>query len=163
MTRGTCRHESPSEAVDLVEDAITRGPAVDVARPAGHRLDHVLHQQGPVAYQRLYHDEAAPDQLQVTPPGLQHRLVLAPSPDLSLLLADDPFEALDCLLHVISVNQVHSRSDSKKVDYILALDAGDGTTLNQALRFFVHNEGVQRGPLPHINQTIYRPLQWSPI
>ncbi|KAI1839307.1 hypothetical protein JX266_014482, partial [Neoarthrinium moseri] len=81
------------EAVDLVEDTVSRGRAVDAVQPADHCLEHVLHQQGPVAYQRLYH-VAAPDQLQVAPPGQQHRLVLAPSPDLSLLLGDDPFQAL---------------------------------------------------------------------
>ncbi|KAI1839478.1 hypothetical protein JX266_014312 [Neoarthrinium moseri] len=66
-----------------------------------------LQPQGPVAYLRLYHDEAAPDQLQVgaclQPLELEHlhRLVLAPSPDFSLLLADEPFQALDCLLQLV--------------------------------------------------------------
>ncbi|KAI1839367.1 hypothetical protein JX266_014422, partial [Neoarthrinium moseri] len=43
------------EAVDLVEDTVSRGRAVDAVQPADHCLEHVLHQQGPVAYQRLYH------------------------------------------------------------------------------------------------------------
>ncbi|KAI1839433.1 hypothetical protein JX266_014356, partial [Neoarthrinium moseri] len=81
----------PEEAIDLVEDTVPRGRAVDAVQPADHCLEHVLHQQ----------DDAAPDQLQVAPPGLQHRLVLAPSPDLSLSLADDPFQALDYLLQLV--------------------------------------------------------------
>ncbi|KAI0470507.1 hypothetical protein GGR56DRAFT_147953 [Xylariaceae sp. FL0804] len=57
----------------------------------------------------------------------------------------------------------HGRSDGKKVDYVLALDAGADTPLQRVLAFFLHNEGVLRDLLPHVNQTLYRPLQWSPV
>ncbi|KAI0398729.1 hypothetical protein F4802DRAFT_139927 [Xylaria palmicola] len=58
---------------------------------------------------------------------------------------------------------VHSRSDSKKVDYVLVLDAASNTPLMRVLSFYLHNDGVERRLLPHVNQTMYQALQWSPI
>ncbi|CAJ2508327.1 Uu.00g133530.m01.CDS01 [Anthostomella pinea] len=55
------------------------------------------------------------------------------------------------------------RSDGKKVDYVLVLDAGQGSPLQKVMSFFLFNEGIERDNLPHVNQTLYRPLQWSPI
>lgn len=58
----------------------------------------------------------------------------------------------------------HSRSDSKKVDYVLATDAGDDTALQKVLsRIILHQDACERNLVPHVNQTHYRPLKNSPI
>ncbi|KAI3320536.1 hypothetical protein HD806DRAFT_235445 [Xylariaceae sp. AK1471] len=62
-----------------------------------------------------------------------------------------------------SLSQVHSRSDSKKVDYVLALDPGDDTDLMKMFSVFIPRESIERNKLHHVNQTIYRPLRYSPI
>ncbi|KAI1197463.1 hypothetical protein F5X97DRAFT_302241 [Nemania serpens] len=55
-------------------------------------------------------------------------------------------------------------SDSKKkVDYVLVMDARHDLPLRKVFAFFVLNEAIERDLLPHVNQTMYRPLQWSPI
>ncbi|RYP34434.1 hypothetical protein DL766_002955 [Monosporascus sp. MC13-8B] len=57
---------------------------------------------------------------------------------------------------------MHSRSDSKRVDYVLVMDAQDDAPLQRVFSHFVY-EALERDLLPHVNQTLYRPLQWSPI
>ncbi|KAI8945165.1 hypothetical protein F4801DRAFT_569395 [Xylaria longipes] len=56
-----------------------------------------------------------------------------------------------------------NRSDGKKVDYVLVMDARHNLSLRKVFAFFVYNEALERDLLPHVNQTMYRPLQWSPI
>ncbi|KAI1260469.1 hypothetical protein F5Y18DRAFT_254190 [Xylariaceae sp. FL1019] len=56
----------------------------------------------------------------------------------------------------------YNRSDSKKVDYALVVDIKDNAPLRGVLDY-IWNEGVCRNVLPHINQSLYRPLRLSPI
>ncbi|KAI0446722.1 hypothetical protein F4803DRAFT_502130 [Xylaria telfairii] len=56
----------------------------------------------------------------------------------------------------------YNRSDSKKVDYVLVMDAKDNAPFRKVFNF-VWNECLERDVLPHINQSVYRPLQLSPI
>lgn len=50
------------------------------------------------------------------------------------------------------------RSRGVKVDYVLALDVPEGTPLRKAIKKL-----IRESPLPHVNQTPYRPLKESPI
>ena len=59
--------------------------------------------------------------------------------------------------------QVSSRSNNKKVDYVLAIDAAHTTPLQKLMSIYVHNEAIENDFLPHVNHVIYPPLQWSPI
>lgn len=52
-----------------------------------------------------------------------------------------------------------NRSDSKKVDYVLAIDPLDSTPLDKVISFWTQHEAVNHGSLPHVNQTLYRALQ----
>ncbi|KAI0153227.1 hypothetical protein GGR57DRAFT_149535 [Xylariaceae sp. FL1272] len=56
----------------------------------------------------------------------------------------------------------YNRSDSNKVDYVLVMDAKDNAPFRKTFNF-VWNECLERDVLPHINQSLYRPLQLSPI
>ncbi|KAI0146892.1 hypothetical protein GGR57DRAFT_285745 [Xylariaceae sp. FL1272] len=56
----------------------------------------------------------------------------------------------------------YNRSDSKKVDYALVVDIKDNAPLRKVMNF-VWNECLYRDLLPHINQSLYTPLQLSPI
>ncbi|KAI0145636.1 hypothetical protein GGR57DRAFT_506826 [Xylariaceae sp. FL1272] len=56
----------------------------------------------------------------------------------------------------------YNRSDSKKVDYVLVVDARNHAPLRKVFSS-VWNECLFRNILPHINHSLYRPLQWSPI
>lgn len=59
---------------------------------------------------------------------------------------------------------VQSRSDSKKVDYTLALDLDNDTPLMKVMKFYLHNDALRRClSTPHVNQTLYPPLSYSPI
>ncbi|KAI1424477.1 hypothetical protein F5Y12DRAFT_751993 [Xylaria sp. FL1777] len=60
-------------------------------------------------------------------------------------------------------SEEYSRSDGKKVDYVLAIDPFDNTALQQVISYFIRNEAVERGMDPHFNQTLYTPLERSPI
>ncbi|KAF2970520.1 hypothetical protein GQX73_g3026 [Xylaria multiplex] len=58
---------------------------------------------------------------------------------------------------------VQSSSDSKKVDYALALNLGN-TPLMKVLKFYLHNDALARCiSTPHINQTLHPSVSYSPI
>lgn len=63
----------------------------------------------------------------------------------------------------VTYGDVHSRSSSKKVDYVLAMDVGSNSRLQKVLSLHLHNEAIDHGLIPHVNQTLYPPLQYSPI
>lgn len=58
---------------------------------------------------------------------------------------------------------ISNRGDSKKVDYVLVMDARHDLSLRKVFADLVYNEAFDRDLLPHVNQTMHRPLQWSPI
>ncbi|KAI0513270.1 hypothetical protein F5B22DRAFT_611886 [Xylaria bambusicola] len=64
----------------------------------------------------------------------------------------------------IEVTQVHSSSSSKKVDYALVLRLPDDSTLSKLIRSLVNDVAIRDGEsAPHINQTTYLPVTYSPI
>ncbi|KAH8748989.1 hypothetical protein F5883DRAFT_582025 [Diaporthe sp. PMI_573] len=65
---------------------------------------------------------------------------------------------------------MHTRTDSKKVDYVLVLDVADGVPLKTVisdltLRAALDVDGFlsRDTPPPHVNQTTYQPIRDSPI
>jgi hypothetical protein len=65
---------------------------------------------------------------------------------------------------------MHTRTDSKKVDYVLVLDIADGTPLKTVISDLTQSaaldeDGLPSGdrPPPHVNQTTYYPIRDSPI
>ncbi|KAI0412948.1 hypothetical protein F5X98DRAFT_379294 [Xylaria grammica] len=54
---------------------------------------------------------------------------------------------------------MHSRRSSNKVDYVVAVSLGDDDAPRQNVLFMhLHNGAVERGLIPHVNQTLDRPL-----
>ncbi|KAI0467072.1 hypothetical protein F4859DRAFT_495682 [Xylaria cf. heliscus] len=43
------------------------------------------------------------------------------------------------------------------------MDAGGDSRLQTVLSLHFHNEAIDHGLIPHVNQTLYLPLQHSPI
>ncbi|KAI0105709.1 hypothetical protein GGR51DRAFT_560181 [Nemania sp. FL0031] len=63
----------------------------------------------------------------------------------------------------VSLSEVQSRKDSKKVDFAVVLDVAEDEPLQKTIVEFIDHVSVATGTLPHVNQTIYRPLNYSPI
>ncbi|KAI0467057.1 hypothetical protein F4859DRAFT_518487 [Xylaria cf. heliscus] len=57
----------------------------------------------------------------------------------------------------------YTRSDGKKVDYVIAIDPFNDTALQRVISFFTREEAIARSLDLHFNQTLYRPLKESPI
>lgn len=59
---------------------------------------------------------------------------------------------------------LHTRTDSKKVDYVLVLDIADGTPLKTIISDLILKAALHpNSPPPHVNQTTYHPIRDSPI
>lgn len=56
-----------------------------------------------------------------------------------------------------------NRSNSKKVDHVLAIDPLNNTPLDNVISFWTQHEAVNYRSLPYVNQTLYRALQKSVI
>ncbi|KAJ8126508.1 hypothetical protein O1611_g7131 [Lasiodiplodia mahajangana] len=63
----------------------------------------------------------------------------------------------------VSLSEVQSRKDSKKVDFAIVLDVAEDEPLQKTIVEFIDHVSVGAETLPHVNQTIYRPLNYSPI
>ena len=57
-----------------------------------------------------------------------------------------------------SMGEVHSRSNRKKVDYVLVMDILDGAPLQQAISKHIDRVAIMQNTQPQVNQTVYRPL-----
>ncbi|KAI0146815.1 hypothetical protein GGR57DRAFT_478399 [Xylariaceae sp. FL1272] len=65
---------------------------------------------------------------------------------------------------VVDLTQVHSSSNSKKVDYALVLHLPDGSDLLNLVRDLAKEVAIRNGvTAPHINQSTYTPIAYAPI
>ncbi|KAI0405862.1 hypothetical protein F4802DRAFT_560995 [Xylaria palmicola] len=96
----------------------------------------------------------------VTEPATENDLVSL-SQGVPALSVSEPYT--NPLFGLDAPKLVQTRTNSKKVNYVLALDLGD-TPLLKVLKFYLHNDAVMRYlSAPHINQTLYPTLSYSPI
>ncbi|KAK9781969.1 putative PD-(D/E)XK nuclease-like domain-containing protein [Seiridium cardinale] len=64
----------------------------------------------------------------------------------------------------VDITQVHSSSDSKKVDYALVLEMPDDSSLSNIVHTLTKEIAIKdKEPASHVNQTTYLPVQYTPI
>ncbi|GAP93157.2 putative methyltransferase type 11 [Rosellinia necatrix] len=71
-------------------------------------------------------------------------------------------KSMSAATEIVIDGATYNRSDSKKVDYVLVVDARNHAPLRKVFGS-VWNECLFRNILPHMNHSLYTPLQWSPI
>ncbi|KAI0799091.1 hypothetical protein GGR55DRAFT_670834, partial [Xylaria sp. FL0064] len=73
------------------------------------------------------------------------------------------YPGTDPYSEVFTRSEKSNREDSKKVDYVLAIDPLDNTPLQKVISAYVLDEAFHQIRSPHVNQTLYSPLRQSPI
>lgn len=63
----------------------------------------------------------------------------------------------------VSLTELQSRKDSKKVHFADVLDVAENEPLRGTVAELINYVSVTTGSAPHVNQTIYRPLKYRPI
>jgi hypothetical protein len=63
----------------------------------------------------------------------------------------------------VSVSELETRRQSKKVDYVLVMDTAQDGSLHQTISELINHVSSIRNVAPHVNQTSYQPLKYSPI